>query len=705
MESALAILPRTRPATTITSTPFYEFLVDLHANEPTPIAVLQDGSIWSGPDLLSIIFDGLWVVMSAVAQKHNLRMETEQEVWETVAPIVNRLVNVGLVLTGTKVAANQFQQEVLKPVLQKLNARRGQTIENPSTLWTQEALAFFAKLYKLGREKIEALNKLARIVANNNTVHKNGRSTHLVSNIGATSNIDLDSMDGNLAVYGKRIVNHLLIQFDPEEQRHWSKEEPSYEKLLPQENTLKHARALQKAVQDLPDRMIPPLAKGESATTWEVPNLDEQAIKTQVLLALAQKPLTTTRVESEERTSLANSIKTYRVEECEAMFWHRMKQLGYQNTPPAILLAHVRDMIEEIKRIQAEETCIGLNIFLQASIEQVGMINNIDDAEKACQAHLREKDQEEDKEDEKVYLPRDAFKQDILPRINEKTLNAEVLKYILKHISNDRESIILLLRKANAELRDPYLEAMAHSDPSLMRRFVEEGWLKPDKKTEEQIFKEHNQTRLQRLLTKLEELNEKGITPEKSDIADLLRYMSYDKVEGRNIISDPKRRELFRSTLDVVERENMHLKIHNESIDDFFAGEELLRLLLADEVAYRESVYGDPPDAVPEDEELCLPEWKTLGDSSTIDHPLRKSRFTHLEIRETQIKTLLKGTSEDKIFLWLHEANPDRDQRYQAFVANRKAYYERKLTQGFKVPPEFKPAAPSPPKRKPAKRR
>lgn len=132
-------LVRARHVKLETATPlgqFVEGLKQIHADEQTTMA---GGVVWSAFPVEMAISQGVYPLLVGFAKKYKLRMDVRERLIDVVAPRLNRLINAGIVLAHPtiKEAAADFDRRVVKGMARavKLGYRPGMQI--PMNVWQQ----------------------------------------------------------------------------------------------------------------------------------------------------------------------------------------------------------------------------------------------------------------------------------------------------------------------------------------------------------------------------------------------------------------------------------------------------------------------------------------------------------------------------------------------------------------------------------------
>ncbi len=151
------------------STPFEEFIAGVYGRIQKPSRTSMQGAAqWGAFPLEQALAYGLWNVMIRIGEKIGAQLDSERVVLETVAPVVNRLVNAGLALSYGSIdhAAADFCKEVVAESEQELLRSSVQRQSRPQQTALLQNLvhvrvsAFFAKLIKKTQEKRKEIQEL-----------------------------------------------------------------------------------------------------------------------------------------------------------------------------------------------------------------------------------------------------------------------------------------------------------------------------------------------------------------------------------------------------------------------------------------------------------------------------------------------------------------------------------------------------------------
>lgn len=129
--------------------------LERHLNPQPRVTQELGGIVWQGIPATRIVADGVWPIMIKVAEKIETSLSTERDAVKTVAPVVDRILTVGLFLRhrDPDQAAHACAEIVIRALA---NAKPVDGLV-PHALWTKPVAQFFAQAFLQGREFGEAM--------------------------------------------------------------------------------------------------------------------------------------------------------------------------------------------------------------------------------------------------------------------------------------------------------------------------------------------------------------------------------------------------------------------------------------------------------------------------------------------------------------------------------------------------------------------
>ncbi len=138
-----------------TLSPFGQFVAALLKHQPRPHVIAANNVIWGGWPIELMLIHGFWIVFRKAAAKLGIRLSTEHDVLNAIAPRIDRVLNAALILgyESPEAAAVDFEQQVYPAIRSGLKKHMAGSPVHPAQLWQIPVAEFLAGLIRLAAAK------------------------------------------------------------------------------------------------------------------------------------------------------------------------------------------------------------------------------------------------------------------------------------------------------------------------------------------------------------------------------------------------------------------------------------------------------------------------------------------------------------------------------------------------------------------------
>jgi len=125
--------------------PFQAFMNTLLSEQPGKVTTTSGAAEWSSAPIEALIAQGLWPIMMKIAEKQRQEIGTESKVLKQIAPKVEQLINIAIILNygNPENAAHEFKQLVVKQL-----AKAKQQTQTFAELVQMPVAKFFAEMLR-----------------------------------------------------------------------------------------------------------------------------------------------------------------------------------------------------------------------------------------------------------------------------------------------------------------------------------------------------------------------------------------------------------------------------------------------------------------------------------------------------------------------------------------------------------------------------
>lgn len=636
--------------------PFGEFLQALHRKFGHESVTNAGHCHWTSFPLHETIAHGLWVVMLRTADKLQLPLDTKDDVVRTMAPRIDRMINLGIILEygGAEAAAKAFENKVVAEIAQAAKSLPQGQSAMLQDIVQLPAARFFAELIRFTTAYREQLLEVRATLASRDR-HRCGLKILSRDTIATAT-------------------RHLTLQDDSD----W---EPDWESVAAELEALNGNIRLQGVLAKMPVKQTEYQLQLQAERAQEnPPSIETDWLNTELLLAAANLPNRGFIDVIEEYSKCVKALRRMTDETLSKRFF---KRLGANRVS---LTAHETDTLknlvtERIRHLRVHSERFSLesapNIIFCLDLRSPALDETT--ALDLALYHAGNRGEEHKALDEVVG-------RHLAAKIPWAELTAHKIKYIAQNKVVPPEEIakgIGMMRQDQRRKATKYLLETFEKrlDPKTLDVLTRTGLMKITL-----IFLSNNMARLPKRvlednLPRTIRLSNDRKDPihQRMDVTRLFMRMiaQLDSEAVRQILDDPTLRDPMVS---MVENDfwlnGTFGSKHNPKLVRRFlkkVGEDLWRhYVMACELTLRESAYGESPEVILK-EKIFLPPWEELEDDDI--HWFRPSEAMGLS--KAHARVLLKTTfTEDKIFLWLHEAHDTPRKLLAEYHKKRELYFK-----------------------------
>jgi len=603
----------------VTGEPLTRFIGALLAAQPADTTSMVGAAVWSPLPIEQVIADGLWPVMMKVAERTGRKLNTELHV-QAIEPVVTRLLCAGMYVAyeSPEAAARAFRVEILARALN--DVRAGDLEHRP---WTKPASQFFARLVRAAHEFGQEMEQLTR----------------RYQDLNATASVIADKYVLN--EYGWMRWRDLQMTGSPDCYPFY------YPHLIETRTLLKANLQLLGVLRKIPfsDKRYKP------GTPKQVGSMDDAWISTQILLAAAKRPDADFINNESYGTALA-ALGNQSDDDISDRVISRIEKRGITFTPPERLLI-AGCIADQLKRFRKHPTAgpTNVNLVITAPIK----VTNADEAlrtittpgpvlptnqrsivEHLDWANMSRKDFNELLMSEMLPLPQILTG---LAKIHAPDRQDWMSRDLL---ASDFKSTELLDGLLRIKFLEPSLD-LAEQYPDLV----------PTDLIREHFFLLYRSMSLPAFLHAVIRMTEK---------------------EGKKFFSRVEDRAEF---LEVVRNTFFHAPDTLVASLKKTMGPDLwVRFVLIDDILTRELDYAEA-EKTTEILQASFPPWDELAPKNKPISGLGKVLFRRLHVTEVYFMDVFRMYREENVLAWFLEGSPNKEQRVDAYVRNRKTYYRR----------------------------
>ncbi len=661
---------------------FGQFFAALASKQPKEQRVLAGSAAWSGLPLEEIVFDGLWAVMGAVADRYRFPFVTDRDIWEGVAPRVNRLVSAGLLLSYSTMdeAAIDFWKEVCSEIASKLKGLPPDQGFLPQSLWQQASMRFFARLFKRARDEGERIRALhASLIAINQLRHDKIYVSYLVEG-------DL-GLDGYL--YYAELVDPT---YDPMNESRRPKEKLSLGEVAAEMECLK-VRLTDLARLPVRIRGVRDLAHYAGSLTC---NIEHTWIETQLLLAAGHGP-DVEEVDIALYMAYREQLRDQAPEEVIATFWARMEARGasFSKASRERMHEHLLGRINAIKARPLDPSLVSMDVFAYVNLSLEMQLTPYMALECASGDDYRHV---------KLFEPAQRVRfmhESVAPRLQWEALSEYSLQKIVQaRLLSTADLVTGLLRVPDRPLATSLVAFLLRNYKTIgtdeMERLLTADLVSFTVDLAIDHFEDMTDARLLAVIpTLIHEASQytrgdrtKAVRAAETFVQSVLRLREQiipvvTSLEVRAELYDV----IFDFLVDPGARGNHLPSLTKHRFNEFCKAltyEVWWMFLLMIEIHFREPIYaGKGKEADPGLDDVPLAPWQELGsvDSekalSLVEAELHLTTDVPSEERllRKRFKSFVTSHDEDEVFSWYHLGRPDLAQRLVTYRANRAQYY------------------------------
>jgi len=677
-------------------TPFALFMSALLSRRLLTVTTMAGSAEWGGMPWEEIVANGLWAVMLRVAEIYKMAMNTEDRVILNVAPLVNRMLNVGLTLAYAtpEIAADAFEIEMRHALEQAVHETPIGTTVAFQDLVQLPAAQFFASLVKQAKEFVHKLKvRVYRIEQANRPKEKPKGN----ENTAAWDRIAGQDDDRQLWFYVSfqrydyfiNLIHALEPNTDMDLPRHPSDRDKRLDNVLydlvPEALArLDDCMRCILLLRRVPNRMIKVPREAVADTSF----MEDIWIRTQIALSIIDAP-DRDYIDIAEFEPAINAAQDLDDAEILEKFLARMRSRGVRQDSDVekLLIELAKEQIGPVHMAWPHvdsDTVFSFHVLIRLAEFEIPSERALqlatDNVKMVTGAPIDATDEEISRAVSKnVPWERMTWKDFVLILEKGEITDQDLAKGIARMPSEIRMKAAQQLyqhHEADPALLGLILQPLDESVPAdLVDRYL------PKASVEDlpAVLRRH-----------LYDLEMAGM--EASDKAGALRFQRFfeglDRLhwkESREFFDDPQLRMSFHSFIVAVLRDPDDLeekcgvpKVMGEMLILKLGWSTYYRFILASEVLLREGVYQTGHDAKkdPEMAGIRLMEWHEL-DRADYPHVVTAPLAVVLRVKQSKVRALLVEFPEDEIFRWFYAAEKNADKMLAKFRKDRVAYYAK----------------------------